>query len=114
MRAPSTASWFKVIALLVVSVVAVRVPLTVAIPLSVIVPPLSKSKSPSIVDKPMIKFVVPLSISTFPSVPEPLSLVVISKAPVNTLVIESTFKSIVALSALVTSVLVPVIVRAPL
>ena len=81
--------------------------------MSVIVPPLSKFRSPSIVDVPMIKFVVPPSISTSPSVSKPVSLVVISKAPVNAFVIESTIKSIVALSALVTSVLVPLIVRAP-
>ena len=110
---PSTSSRFNVIALLLASVVAVRLPPTVAIPVSVNVPPLSKDRSPSMVDKPMTKFVVPPSISTSASVPE-LSLVVISMAPVKALVIEATFRSIVASSALVTRVLVPVIVKAPL
>ena len=63
---PSTSRSFRVIALLPASVVALRAPLTVTVELSVsvIVPPLSKVKSPSIVDVPMIKFVVPPSIFT--------------------------------------------------
>ena len=61
-----TASWFRVIALSLASVVAVRVPFTVTVEpsVSVIVPPLSKVKSPSMVDVPMIKFVVPPSTLT--------------------------------------------------
>ena len=49
--------------LLFASVVAVRAPFTVTVELtvSVIVPPLSKVKSPSMVDVPIIKFVVPPS-----------------------------------------------------
>ena len=56
--------------------------------------------------------VVPPSISTSASVPEPLSLVVINSFPVNALPVS--FSVIVALSALVARVVVPVIVRAPL
>jgi len=79
-NAPVTARSFRVITLWLASVVALRVPFTVTVePLvSVIVPPLSKVKSPSIVDVPMIKFVVPPSILTCASLLLPVASVVIN------------------------------------
>ncbi len=79
-NAPSTASWFRVIALALASVVAVRVHCTVTVELlvSVIVPPLRNVKLPSMVDVPMIKFVVPPSIVVCASLSLLVSFVVIN------------------------------------
>ena len=63
---PVTVRSLRVIALLLASVVALRFfnTVTVELSVSVMVPPLSKVRSPSMVDVPMIKFVVPPSIVT--------------------------------------------------
>ena len=110
---PSTLSVPMLITPLLSSVVAARLPPTVTLPLSVIPEalPLLTVKSPSIVDAAIISAVVPPSIVTSASVPE-LSFVVIVNAPVNALLVSS--KVIVASSALVTKVVVPVIARVPL
>ena len=113
-NAPVTARSFRVITLWLASVVALRVPFTVTVELSVsvIVPPLRKVKLPSMVDAPMIKFVVPPSILTSASLSLLVSLVVINNWPVNALV--SVVKTMSAPTPEVTRVVAPAIARAPL
>ena len=97
---------------LLASVVAARLPPTVTVPLSVIPDalPLLTVRSPSMVEAASTSAVVPPSIVTSASVPE-LSFVVIVTAPVNAFVVVS--RAIVALLALVVSVVVPVMASAP-
>ena len=112
-KVPSTAIESRVITPLFASVVAVKLPPTVTVPVSVIPDalPVLRARSPSTVDAAMTSAVVPPSIVTSASVPDE-SFVVIVIAPVKAFVAVS--RVIVASFALVTRVVVPVIAKAPL